>query len=938
MSYSRKDLEFGKLLKFIHVEGKNVMITVSRAIYKSQGNKSKNGRMPLKNFMEKYKISDIFDKECDALLARNILESDYDITFAYKFIQNICKDTYEQLTEHCKKQIRYLVQFRNEMSHKYVLENESFETQYRYLKGVFEDIYKGVAKTLNKGKNKGRINFDNEIHNMRESLKELLNVEITIADANSYIEDFRNNLLLKVMEAGKCDLSIRYSKLRVLNPCSWIQEYDEPERFKLETIFTEPYLSSDQCEIAVKDILTTSSKTAVILQGESGSGKTTFCYFLIHAWMTRPKVIQGLEDYRLVVLVELGRTTSKTVLQYLKEELIRGAFKEALDDDVMKILGELDILFIIDGYDESERKATLLKDILEKFGKKKIIITTRTVLKEELLGVVKQCKISSLVADLKGFVNKSYQVNYIEKVFTGVNRDKEGFLRYLNGRGKVLGEHLRLPLSLAFLIVLWMDDPKNVNSVTTGTSLYKELFCCFLKKLMVRLKGQGKYEGASNEKVLEILNKILFLLGKEAWDMLQQGRDVDFPNSKEFERECRKVKLDPVEFLSAFLLCSINEDSDCRDCKFYFMHKTQTEYLASYYIVHSVKKEDNLIMKLENIQDWKRYDQLLIYLTGNLALNDNLSGREKDIVHFVNETKILENNYTYLWHIVSESRIELKYPEAEGESIKYTKLVHNEIGKLIAQKLEGHTSWHPDSQSTAAALRLISLIPVHIEALDIVIPEDEEPYDIPDFIEAIEEVQDHYKYKKLSTELCLWKHESYGCENTSDRFLKAMERWADLKKFIGSLESVYCFKKNYPNLKNIRCKITSPEVLHSFKRLRSSVRALRISLKNLPDQCVQGDIPYLDYSGCLELTFHHINNDNLMQMYNFAHQLSGKYGCKSVCLKNSHISYDTLEQSIKFLNKLIAKTLEISCPDEVNDDRKMDLKSKAIFKIDWIHM
>lgn len=946
-NFTKEQLDFARLLKCVQVVGGKTMCDIAKKMYASKRMGTKDGAMTIGTYMRKAKITVNFG-DADHLINCNIMQRDFDISFAYKIIKDICAGIYKDLSAHCQDQMTILIKFRNELCHDYALKLDVTKKG-KILKEILTSIYGGVAKTLNKGVPKSsKFTFDEEINRMKKSLQDILDAKLrNDVDSNlaEYLKDFMESKMFKVTESAISDLTDFYGKLKVISPCTWTDDDDEENRFKLENVFTPPKLEDNHGEINIAKLLTLTKEIGgravipdtLLIQGEAGAGKTSLCRYLIHSWKENLNEVEELHKFKLVLLVEVRRTTAENLKDYLKDKLMKETFKTFTPKDVLQIFEEFDILFIIDGYDEANKKSrALVKDIFEKFKNKRIIITTRTKFQDEVIDVTKKYNMRCMLVDLKGFDKGSRKV-YSQKVFAGMKRDHTGFHRYLDGRGKVLESHLNLPLTVALLIVLWMDDPKNVNNVTTATSLYQELFKLFQKKLQERLIIQHKYVGA--DELLSKLDSLLLCLGEQAWTMLKEGIDFELQDSlkENIEKECRLAKICETELLTAFLMCEINEDDDDRKPEYFFLHKTQTEYLASSFLAHSIKNGKKLDEIAVEVEDWKNYEQLIVYLTGNMALKDTLKEKESSILDLVSKADISLTNYSYWWSIVSESRINFDLPESPNDPIVYKDLIHPKIGTIIAeQHLFSHTAWRPEFNHVAAALRLISLIPVEVENLNIEIPEDREPFDIPDFLEAIEEVGKHFsEYDSvIKTELILWRHNSHVGERSSDRFLQALVPWAELERFTGSLENVNNLKKNFPQLKNIRCKVTAPEVLKSFKGFRK-VRVLRITPYIPPSECSPETLKDLCYRGTLEFCFYNIKDEQTDWVCNVVDNLSKRYGCETLCLENSELSYECIGQLVDRLNGRLHKTLSIRRPTEDDENKQDALEEEATFRIDW---
>lgn len=954
------DLELAKLLKCINIVGKNVMCDVAKRMYSCDKMNTNNGSKPLRSYMYEKSLQVTFE-DSDFLLDCNIRNRKFDIPSACKIITDVCKDVYEELSDHCKVKIASIAEMTDQLCFEYnrnitILE---IKARVRDLKVALNDIYRGVAKTLNKGVPKSkRIDFTNQIQKMEESLQNIMDAQVR--GSLRFVDEFKEKLFFKIVQSAMSEILQAYgehSKYKILNPCTKTDDSGE-NRFDLETVFTSPELIQTQENIEMSTILTAQSvkggkykiPETVIIKGEAGSGKTSLCRFIVHTWTKQEEKVSGITKFQLLLLVEISRTTAGSLEEFLTTQLMKHTMKAFQTKDVIKAMEKMSVLIVIDGYDERNKTTDkLLNDIYKKFQKTRIILTSRTCALNNALSIINKHNVHSLLIDLKGF-NAESRKHYIRKVFDGLQAPPKGteenrkrFQRYIDGRGQMLQEHLNLPLTIALLIVLWLDNPENVNNVTTITSLYQEVFKLFQKKLIERLVSQGKFRRA--DILSTLLEELLVKLGEQAWNMLKE--EVGPELTQEFEgkitQECKKREIDSTEFLCAFLNCEIDADGDNKQNVYLFLHKTQTEYVAALYLADLIYKGKNEVLhKISSeVEDWEQYQQLLLYLTGNLALRNTLKGLETEVLDLIAKGNVNCFCYSYWWNLVSESVINYEIHELPSYSIHYTGLVHPKIGEIIASEerfLSRFTVWEPNDSDVAAALRLIALIPVHVEILKIEIPPNIEPFDISDFIEAIEEVGKHKVKSKtrITTELKLERHVLPRTTNCSDRFLLATQSWATVTKFSGSLEDGINLRGMFPKLKNIHCKITNPDMLKSFENLGNTVRVLRIRIGFSQDDCSPRDLRDLRFRGDLEFTFQGIKEESIQWMVDVLIKLAGIRGFERLYLEENKLSYENLESVVRQLNCHLNTGLCVSRDGDPVDEKEQRLKEMARFKVDWV--
>lgn len=952
-SFSKYDFIFSKYLKCVQEVAAQTLRDVVRTIYSRRVMRARNGTMSIRHYNMRANVDPEY-YGMEEYLDCNIMEENFDISFAYEILkqEHICGKVFLKLSSGCKELIRDVVSERNRLCHIYG-EVFNFEEDANALKGKLKDIYKGFAKVL-------RVSFDENIQTMEDNVNDIAMARIrddSHEDLGVDLQNFKNSKRFRLLESGRKELHEYYKSLKTISPLTWIDENKESGRFNM-AVFTPPKLHDNLVDLPVQNLLKLKMKgnvipDAILIQGLAGSGKTSLCRYIIHNWCSRSDGIKLIKNFDLVLLIEIRKITSTTILEYLREELLRSTCSNFEPRDILSLLQELNVLFVIDGYDEkSEDSDAVVKILFEEFHDKRIILTTRPELLEDTKKICKKHNMQFLSITLAGFDN-SRQEEYSKKVFSVMKKNHRGFLEYLDGRGRrVLHEHLMLPLTVALLIVLWMDRPETVNKITNATSLYYELFILCQKKLGERLITQLKARGADNLKT--ILPRLLRYLGKQAWFMLLSGYGcILIPEIKaKIECQCRDKNIDDFEFLSAFLMCEVNpaKTKDGNDFHEYsFLHKTQMEYLAAEYLANSMKFHNTTLQEIacevrKREDGWKRYQEVLLYLIGNMAKLDILENKEKEIVDLAGEAGIDSTDYSYWWKMLSESKVDANIPNSSDRPIKYKSLVHPQLGKIIDRRyLSQQEDWILGISDVSAGLRLMCLVnPVQLAAnrLVIKIPSDVDPSNLPDFVDAMNEVYEHWsrktseKKEKVKVEIHLRRHSNQGTQNTSERFLIGLDVWADLENFTGGFSRSVNLS-GFRNLKTIRCLVTQPDVCNSFSRLPRSVRSLRITLALSPAEWSPGDFIDLNFSQDLELTLHNIKDEYMDWITTTVHKIARR-GLKCLHLRESEVSYEGVGQIVESLNGILVHALYVTAPSIRIDDKEHTLHKKARFRIEWL--
>ncbi|XP_064121308.1 uncharacterized protein LOC135225772 [Macrobrachium nipponense] len=905
--FSEDDFVYSKYLKCVLVFGCQVVQDVVRGIYSRRSMRTRNGTMPVRHFNMRANVDPYF-ADMSHFLDSNLMEESFDISFGYKLLteKSICGEMFLTFSEESQKQMNYIVGQRNKICHTYG-EISDFEVKVTKLKTYITDIYKEANQKLS-------IDFDSNCKDLVEKIDETVKAKKTDPlgiNCLDCLEKFMDSLRFKMLNRGKVELFEYYETLKILSPCTWIDDEDDrAKRFDIEKIFTPPKIWQHRTKIniGIKDLLTFKKAVPKILliKGLAGSGKTSLCRYLVHCWYKKIGAIDLLKDFDLVILIEIRRSSSVTLLEYLCEELLSDTCFEFQPKDVIPLMQEMDLLFIIDGYDEDSTKAgALLEDILNHFHDKRILVTSRLSYENEIRAISEEFLQPPLILTLEGF-EESEQKAFAEKVFKADDSNGDGFLMYLNGRGRVLNKHLKLPLTISLLIVLWIEKPEVVNKVTTATNLYHEIFTLYQEKLTERLITNLK--GRRGEELKRKIPSLLLMLGDQAWFLLTQGNgccDLSSVLREKLEGKCNEKGIDPTEFLSAFLMCEIHDSNPKKNNSaklggkycYSFIHRTQMEYLAADFLAESCKKDSSTLLRLnQEVSDWRKHSEVLVYLIGNLAKKNILKGKESEFLKLTEQTENGSTDFCYWWKIISESRIIADIPDSPGKPILYRKIEHPYVAQTIYDRhLSNNSEWHLNNEDVAAGLRLMSLVNPYClsaTALVIDIPHGIDPVNIPDFYDALSAVEFHWRQKKQKKKVKVALHfhdhdNSSNTESTSDRYLLLLNNWAELQNFSGSLkEATSFFSEGY--MKTLRCLVTTPDVLRSFENLPNSVRNLRLTLGFPPDSCTPEDLKEIDFRGELELFIPYMHDEYLNWLIKVVRKLSNGD------LKKLHLEHSSL--------------------------------------------
>ena len=390
----------------------------------------------------------------------------------------------------------------------------------------------------------------------------------------------------------------------------------------------------------------------VLIEGEPGKGKTTFCNKYSYEWAKKE---QGAENpffpnCGLVLLLQcrqirsyVWEATDGQLLPRSKEEKAEEILKSVLWDAIDAQLlpqhvtredkegffefirhNQRDILLVLDGLDElpANMLAVFTKVIEGRMLPKcHIVVTAR----QEVGMEVRECCDSLL--EIEGFTKDDAR-EFIVKYFKENAHLADTLLVKLT-----LDENLRQltesPLNTVLLCLLWEDF--NGIFPESGTQLYLEIVECVLRRY--RKRKELSLPKANGEDLTKVYKTQLKQLGSIALNGLLQNK-MSFGES-EFKLcagELREFGFLSVEYGSSTVRPSLN---------YCFLHKTFQELFAAFYlfclVLDKEKRPENLIADEKYFHE---LNNVLTFTCGLLALQSEeaIKGLITCIANQVNNT------------------------------------------------------------------------------------------------------------------------------------------------------------------------------------------------------------------------------------------------------------------------------------------------------------
>ena len=366
----------------------------------------------------------------------------------------------------------------------------------------------------------------------------------------------------------------------MLLPIPWCDDFS----FQIEDIFTRLRLVAKEKTRGIETTKEVTNMTSifaphecckqplvVLIEGEPGMGKTTYCQKLVFDWASRQCGEWDASFPRIDVLLLLRcRGIKYTIWDAIEDQILPDEIKPEVKEMFFQFLKEnpSKVLLVLDGLDEADPQK--VEKYLKLIQRKQlpgcyIVLTSR----HEVGRKVRPH--TDTVLEIVGFTTTDAEC-YIRKYFQHAKHLAEALISKLQFDDE-LSELTRNPLNTLLLSVIF-EDLKGILP-TNRTQLYMEIVLFILRRYETK-------NGLSNrgEDLLLVYKKELMILGETALDSLRK-KELYFDD---YKGDIKKSMLIKFGFLS-----SQSGGSKRAPCDRYgFFHKSFQEFFSGYFLSFSV--------------------------------------------------------------------------------------------------------------------------------------------------------------------------------------------------------------------------------------------------------------------------------------------------------------------------------------------------------------
>ena len=363
-----------------------------------------------------------------------------------------------------------------------------------------------------------------------------------------------------------------------------------------------------------------SGDTRIVVDGEPGSGKTTFVKRLCYLWAkrcngeTNDGSFRKLGDYKLILPILLRFiNTENSLINILKAQFKSLNICEVCA--VFKHLEEIpkDILLLLDGYDECKEKSYIENVILRKECSEVICITTSRYhvveqIKRHSSQAVQQhvrlCRFSE--DEIKQYIKQFCQCHGLSP-----NTEDE-LMKTLKKRPDLL-EVAKVPIRTEMICVVWSVYG---NLGDTIADLYEMFIFHLFTHWDKKIPTSCQFVNLSKDEIWRAIEPLLLEVGKIANTWTKHNNLCSMFSDKELEAV---PKCDCKKLINIGLLTKSYTSSTAQASKWSFPHLTFQEYFIAYLLGND--KNDDLITsfaarcKQYHYHVLSKYEPIFAFLT-----------------------------------------------------------------------------------------------------------------------------------------------------------------------------------------------------------------------------------------------------------------------------------------------------------------------------------
>ncbi|KAG7171151.1 NACHT, LRR and PYD domains-containing protein 10-like 7 [Homarus americanus] len=334
------------------------------------------------------------------------------------------------------------------------------------------------------------------------------------------------------------------------------------------------------------------SSRIIILEGESGTGKTSLLRHFADAWEAKtPTNNLALSYVDYLIFLDCTAVTTKTfTLPDIIQEVMPNACSRSRPSAILNELSKAEdkVMFLIDAFDERLKAfVNAFKNLQRTCSKAFFVVTTRPHCTQAITALCQK----PIVVTTHGFCRRS-ALAYATKLFKVSGSEKvQEFFSVMSS----YDELITIPQLLCWCSWFWIE--KEAENFTARGKIFASITDFLLRKLC-HINGKRIIAGelpSEGQRWLSKVARLAYTEAKHNYPLLSESSS----EIKKLSIYAQQLKLRPLEALSTLMQCDSSMTGMGEHNVFQFAHESHANFLAAYHITE--KLQSNKKVKLSNI-------------------------------------------------------------------------------------------------------------------------------------------------------------------------------------------------------------------------------------------------------------------------------------------------------------------------------------------------
>ena len=547
---------------------------------------------------------------------------DVDVTFLFSLIALVCKglckpgtkehETILKDTTSVEFLLKKSKQQRNDVIHE--ISKTASPTVFDEIKATLKDLLEAAGKFYKKS----QTDIDEGLFKLTEIFNRIL--MINFVSPNKKAECLANMLVQVGWQERKRVWEQNCSKIRL--PFRRDMVFERSSAFchiNLSSIYQSVgSFDKKTLSFSSQDLFKTLKSNVKIIQGVPGSGKTTLMKCIIEKWLKigdTSWAFPCLEEYNLVILLECRSNSCQSF-----GELIKVNFPQTLssfsETEIMAAVDSLNILVLIDGFDERQQSShKILSSLIEscKFSSKRtLIFTSRPLAAKALTQQLASKELSYDDITIEGLNCIAEQTRFLRNYLNCIlNVDPQSpknslsfpMIETFTNLPPAVTGIFSSPIMLTLFFDICSSSEHSARNLKTEIQVFVAIYEIISMKLKSRIEDTPNIE---SHQVRFLSNKLLRAICKLCFELIHDQRYyLTEEKYGSFAQFCLSNISESVNYdvvLSSVVSPELSQFGN-QDISYHFYHAAIQEYLAAKHICEELKNSTLDIILLESYQD-----------------------------------------------------------------------------------------------------------------------------------------------------------------------------------------------------------------------------------------------------------------------------------------------------------------------------------------------